>query len=84
MENFRGGNASGLRCRTTDGVRAVIMYTVSDNGFNVFVSDSNVFYWKSSLRYGTIAKWLRRQIRNLFPSGSAGSKSAGVDVDGLL
>ena len=28
--------------------------------------------------YGAIAKWLRRQIRNLFSFGGAGSNPAGV------
>ena len=29
---------------------------------------------------GAIAKWLRRQIRNLFSFGGAGSNPAGVDL----
>ena len=33
------------------------------------------------LSSGAIAKWLRRQIRNLFSFGGAGSNPAGVDCE---
>ena len=33
------------------------------------------------LKHGAIAKWLRRQIRNLFSFGGAGSNPAGVALN---
>lgn len=44
---------------------------------HMLCADLPIFIYRFTFQ-GAIAKWLRRQIRNLFPFGSAGSNPAGV------